>query len=185
MKLKNKNKAFTLIELLVWISIISIIILWSTSIDYNRLSIKQKTSIFSNSIKSNFETIRNNALTWKWIWINLDVPKNIKIEYSNTSTTGSLSVTSSIDWIIWTPYIYDSINFEEGYNIWTMNCLQLDWSTDSVITWWTWTIIFEWINITLTWACINNEKILEIPIRYRSETKILHINVVNWLTEFK
>lgn len=182
MKLKNINKAFTLIELLVGIAIIGIIILWATNIDYNRLTTKQKLDIFANSVKSSFETVRNNALTWKWIWTNLDVPKNIKIEYSNESSW-SILISTSLDWITWSWSF--SIDFEEGYNIWEMRCLELNWDEDSVITWWTWTIMFEWINITLTWACLIDAKVLEIPISYRSYTKKLEINTLNWLAEFK
>jgi len=64
MNLEKIKKAFTLIELLVWISVMSIIILWVTSIDYNRLSQDQKLDIFTNDVKSNFERIRNNSLAW-------------------------------------------------------------------------------------------------------------------------
>lgn len=180
MKLKNQNKAFTLMELLAWIAIIAIIILWTTNIDYNRLTSKQKIEIFSNKIITTFESIRNSTLTWKSISANFEVPEKMRIEYSNA---WSWTITiSSYDWTSWSNYdTNNDILFGQGYTIWNMRCLKLDLNVDSTITWWTWTIEFEWINMTLTWACSGDAKILEMEINYSAFTKILQINTLNWL----
>lgn len=177
---KNKiNKAFTLIELLVGISIMSIIILWVSSIDYNRLNNKQKLDIFSNKIKTSYESIRNNALSWKWIWVDLTVPNKWKIDYSTTNSW-TISISQSIDkWVNWSNY--DNIVFEQGFHISTINCLKYDWTSEDSNISWTWTIEIEWININLLWECTNNSKILELHIEYKADSKIIRINSLNWL----
>jgi prepilin-type N-terminal cleavage/methylation domain-containing protein len=178
------KKAFTLIELLVWIAIISILIIWATSIDYNRLSNKQKLELFTNSIKSNFETIRNSSLAWKWIWPTLEIPKKWKIDYSNTNSWTIIS-SISLDWNIWTNN--EKIKFDPWYYISQIKCFQLDWLTeDDEIISWTWTIEFEWINITLAWDCnANTSKILELSIKNNTDTKKIQFNTLNWLAEIK
>jgi prepilin-type N-terminal cleavage/methylation domain-containing protein len=62
---KNNYKlttAFTLIELMITIAIIAIIILSLNNIDFNKMSSNQRLDMFTNSIITNIENIRNNAL---------------------------------------------------------------------------------------------------------------------------
>lgn len=179
-----KNKAFTLIELLVWITIISIIILWATNIDYNRLSQKQKLEIFTNNIKSDFERIRNNSLAWKWIWTSLDIPNKWKLEYSKSSSWTVTTSTSLDNWATWSPY-KNNIDFQPGYNISQIRCLELDWTfIENLNSTETWSIEIEWSNINLN-CTIGNPKILELSINFRQDTEIITINSLNWLVEIK
>lgn len=180
----HTKKAFTLTELLVWITIISILLLWVSSINFNRLNTKQKLEIFTNNIRANFENIRNNSLTWKWIWSNLDVPKNWKIEYSVNNSWTIIS-SSSLDWTNWD--IFDQIRFENLYEISKIKCLKIDWTEDSSLDnpSQTWTIDFSWVNITLWWDCPNSSKILELTVKNQTDTKILEINTLNWLITTK
>lgn len=186
MKKIQLNYAFTLIELLVWITIISIIILWTNSLNFNKINHKEKLNLFIYNIKSNFETTRNNALSWKGIWVTLDLPEKWKIEYS---TTGSwiISTSTTNDWVSWV--IYENIDFQQNFSLSEINCLKLDWSNDWNITW-TWIIEFDWINLTLTWAsvisdCNEESKKLELTLKYQWEEKKLIFNSLNWLAEIK
>ena len=77
---KVTQQGFTLIELLVWIVIVIIIILWITKVDFNKIWDKQRLDKKVIQIISQIETIRNNSLLWKWIWVNLDVPEKYKID---------------------------------------------------------------------------------------------------------
>lgn len=180
------KKAFTLIELLVWIAIISILLIWVTSIDYNRLNNKQKLEIFTNNIKTNFENIRNNKLAWKWVWTDLAVPQKWKIDYSNTSSWTIIS-SYSLDWTTW--FNYKSITFEKWFYISKISCLQLDWTTEDteITSWtWTWTIEFSWNNVNLSWDCIAiTSQILELTVKNNTDSKKLLINTLNWLAEIK
>ena len=180
--------AFTLIELLVWIWIITLIIIWTSSIDYNRLNSKQKLEIFTNNIKSDFETIRNNSLTWRWIiiWSDLKIPEKWKIEYSENN---SWTIIASIyDWINWEKY--NEIKFENWYEIWNIQCWLLNGtSLDDLDDSWTWVIEFNWsnLNLSLEWDfnCDPNDKILHLIIKNNINSEILEINTINWLIEIK
>lgn len=183
-KVKIK-KAFTLIELLVWISIITMIIMWATSIDYNRLSQKQKLEIFTNNIKANFETIRNSSLSWKWIWLDLDIPKKWKIEYSKTNSW--VIQSSTYNWDVWSSN--NNLQFPIWFYISKINCLTINWAIIYENISWTWTIEFTWSNMILTWETwecpSNRSKILEIYITHTVNTKKITFNVLNWLVEIK
>jgi len=183
-KWKNK-KAFTLIELLVWISIISILILGTTNIDYNRLSKKQNLEIFTNTIKSNFERIRNNSLSWKWIWVNLDIPDKWVVEYSTSSSWTILSKAYT-----WSNIVSNNNTlFKKGIFITKIRCLKLDWTENyTLATTETGSLEIIWSNIKLIWDCYNYDstsKILELEVTDRINTKIVKINSLNWLVEIK
>jgi len=187
MKKKNFN-AFTLIELMVVISIIAILILGSNFLSFNKVSNKQKLETKIIRINSHFEEIRNNALLWKWIWTNLFVPKKYKIEFSTTWSwvikNTYLSWGNYLDYTLFDKNIHFSDKFD---SISKISCLKLDWTETSNIfsdsTIWTWIILIEWANMTLTWWCDDNEKILEVEIKRKNDTKKIQINTLNWLIE--
>lgn len=188
MNSKKTLKAFTLVELMVWIAIIWILLLSASKINFNRLNMKQQLDIFSNSVKSNFETVRNNSLSWKWVWVlawsDLIIPQKWKIEYSSYNSWTILNSTFS--WATRSP-LNIAPKFKPGYSISKIRCLKLDWTLNNTIGLTsTWEIEFIWSNIFLTWACTpNTSKILELTIKNRSETKIVSINTLNWLVETK
>ncbi len=177
---KKIKKAFTLIELLVWITLITILALWATNLNFNRLNTKQELDIFVNKIKSNYETIRNSSMSWKWVWTDLILPEKWKIEYSLANSWTILN--SSLSWSIWTPYNLTPL-FKKWFSISQIRCLQLDLSTSTTTN--TWTIEFIWSNISLTWSCTTPYKILELTIKNKYEEDILLINALNWLSEIQ
>lgn len=181
MKTKKQKKAFTLIELLVRITLISILAIWISSVDYNRLNNKAKLDMFTNEIKTHFERVRNNALSGKWIWANLNVPEKWKIEYSLANSWTIISQT--YNWTSWENY--EDIDFKNLYEIWNWRCLDLNQLNPENISTWTWIIEFSWINISLTWSCSNNSKILELTIKSKADSKILQFNTMNWLAEIQ
>ena len=188
--IKVRN-AFTLIELLVWITIMGIMFLWIKSIDFNRLSTKQNLEIFTNSIKIDFENIRNNSLEWKWIWTNINVPDKWKIDYSMNNSWTIISYISNDKWLTWINN--NSIVFGTGYNISSIKCWKLNDSEinyDTLTNDWTWSIIFDWINMTLdlNWDLncnLGNYKILQMILNYKWNNKTLKINTLNWIIEVK
>ena len=185
---KNNFNAFTLIELMVVIAIIAILILGSNFLSFNKVSNKQKLETNVIRINSHFEEIRNNALLWKWIWTNLFVPEEYKIEFS---TTWSWIIKNTyLSW--WIYYDYNlfekNINFSDRFDsISEIKCFKLNtltaentfnsWSTN------TWTIFIKWANMTLSWSCNATTKILEVTIKRKNDTKKIQINTLNWLIE--
>ena len=181
MKLLKRHIAFTLVELMVWITLIGILIVWTSNIDFNRLNSKQNLEIFTNNLKNNIEKIRNNSLSGKWILSNSYVPEKWKIEYS-TSNSWTI-ISSTYNWTDWTKY--EENNFLNGYNISKINCLQINKTVDEDISSSTWTIEFEWSKLKLNWCTNTSSKILEIVVNYRWYKKILQVNSLNWLIEIK
>lgn len=184
MNSKKIKQAFTLIELLVWITILSIILLSASNMNFNRLNIKQELEIFTNNIKSNFETIRNSSLSWKWIWNDIILPEKWKIEYSTTSSW--TIINSAFDWTDWSPINITPL-FRTGFSISKIRCLQLDLTeNDDLTTSWSWIIEFVWSNMILAWDCTpDTSKVLELTIKNKYETEVLLINTLNWLAELK
>lgn len=180
--------AFTLAELMVWITVIWIIGLWISNINFSRLSSKQNLEIFANQIKSHFENVRNNSLSWKWIWINLDIPKNRKIEYSQTNNWNIISKTT-LDWTSWQDY--NNLEFKYKHEITKIRCWlynENETNYDQLLNWNKVILIFEWINIRLEWAsdCDNSkDKILELTISNWVDEKTVTINVLNWIAIIK
>ncbi len=180
---KNKN-AFTIIELLVAITIISILILWATNINFSRLNDKQKIDIYTNKILINYEQIRNNSLLGKWIWIDLVIPNKREINFSNY-----WSWQISTKYYTWTTdigIVDNIIFFNDFYEISEIKCLSLDENNLVTFTWSntaTWTIEIKWNNLTLTWSCNNQiHKKLITTIKYKNNfEKKIEINTVNWL----
>jgi len=93
---KNPYTAFTLIELLVVISIITILALWISQISFTTMWDKQKLDTTVARIVSNIETVRWNALMWKWIWDQLTVPESYQIDFS-TTWSGNIT-TQYLSW---------------------------------------------------------------------------------------
>jgi len=188
MILFKNNKAFTLIELIVWITIMWILAFAISNIDFNRLSNKQKLELFAWKIKTTYETIRNNSLAWRWIWTNLEIPSKRTINFSlNNSWT-----------ILWKAYDKTNILLDSNFLLMPNNII-----IESIKCWeyWesesnydemtnTWTIEFSWINIKLNLNSDVNcdstkDKVLEINVRDKIETKKIIINTLNWLVEIK
>ena len=148
--MNKKNKAFTLIELLVAITLVTIIILWANNISFKNISDKQKLEIFNNKIISEIERVRNNSLIWKWIWANLLVPPEWKIEFSKS---WSWKIITSYSWA--TRVINNSIS-NDWFEIRKISCMPVNWIEYILNNTQTWTIIFKWWKYKLWWACTEN-----------------------------
>lgn len=104
--LSQQKQAFTLTEIIVWISIISIITLWVTQVDFNRLSQRQKISIESTKIINTIEAIRDFALSGKWVGNPLVTPSSWTLDISTNGSgtllasynTGSIVAFPQYDW---------------------------------------------------------------------------------------
>ena len=189
---KSNYSAFTLIELLVGIIIVTIIILWIGKINFNKIWDKQKLDKKIIQIISQIETIRNNSLLWKWIWTNLDVPEKYEVHFWNT-WSWNIKIYYNTWWVD-TEYIFDKkINFWNNYEyISKLNCMKAntdrevvpDENFDDDIQSWTWIIIFEWWNISLSWACDKPvAKVFQVEITKKTFKRKFQINTINWLIE--
>ena len=180
--MKKKN-AFTLIELLVWMSIIVIIALWTTKINFNYSTNNQKLEIFTNSISSEIERVRNNSLIWKWVWVELNLPNKRKIDFSISWSW--VMITSYSTWTVlgadkWQKD--NSLYIKDWYSIDTINCPSPLFPSIPITLTATesWTIVFEGWDINLANDCLSA---LEITINssYANNSNIIEFNTINWL----
>lgn len=176
---KLVNRAFTLIELLVVITIVGIVVLASSRINFNQISDSQKAKIFTNKIVSNIETVRNNSLIWRWVWIKLEQAQNWKVEMLVWDSWNLSTFYST--WV----YIKEnnlSFDFENFAKIESINCLKLDNSVVENINSWSWKIIFTWGSFAFSWGtnCSNSKKI-KLNLRFKEDIQTIEINSVNWL----
>lgn len=179
MKNYTKQKAFTLVELLVIIAIIGIIVSAWTQINVNNIWDDNRLIIFNNKIISQYETLRNNALLWKWIDSDIGVPEAWKLSYSlSASWTITPSYSSWASWISYSGAILTTPNFYELQNI---ECLDL--SKSLVWTWSNAEIIINWNDFSLWWDCVWSSKILKFSTKFKNDTADIYINTINWLIE--
>lgn len=173
---------------MVVITLIWIIALWANSLNFWKLSDRQKLDWFFYKIKTNIETVTNNALIWRAIddgWT-MKVPKLWRIDFNwdyNWNWTWTIKTYYSINWTIFTSFTENDANPENFYSIeindWS-NVLDTSWTNQ---TWW---ILIEWWNLSLTWAWIDsNSKVLEIKAKYKNFEKVFTINTISWVIEEK
>ena len=176
---KKSPSAFTLIELLVVIAIVAIIALWITKLNFNTISDKQKLKIVATKIISNFETVRWNALMWKWIWTNLDIPESYQIDFS---TTWSWNITTQ--YLSGTLQTYTDIiplNFWSNFNeVSKIECAKLDNSTGPLLNN-TVSIIIKWGRLSLTGCTDVTSKKINIEIKRKQFTETIQVNTLNGL----
>jgi prepilin-type N-terminal cleavage/methylation domain-containing protein len=165
--------AFTLIELMVVITISWILVVWVSNVDWNRLSDRQKFTIFQNRIISEIETVRNNALFWKGIWASLDVPETWTIDVSRDWFD-----ISHQSWAISTAYTNSNIWLKQFETIQDLYC----WSTQIPPSATPITVIIENADINFTWATVcDDEHLLSVVLEYRWFTGAIELNSINGL----
>jgi len=167
-----KTKAFTIVELLIAIAIIWIIVIWVSNLNFSNISDKQRMDSFYYKIKSEIETVKNNSLIWKAIDSSMTVPKEWKIDFAS----GSTNINISYSWATWINY--KNINIEKLYKIKGIKCSP---SNSILATWNTWSLIINWINLSLSWCSSPNDKTLIITTWYKEFEKKLEINTVSWV----
>lgn len=166
----KKNEAFTLIEILVWIAIIALILIWSTQLNFNYSNNKQKLEIFTNSVISEIERVRNNSLVWKWIDSDLTLPEKWKIDFVSWEWWDKWSITTSYtlsteeipldsDW-----ELENEFNIDNNFSIKNIYCTS-DLDNNEVAA-----IIFEWWNYILEGECLT-DKSLVITTSYQDTEK--------------
>lgn len=175
--MKKVIKAFTLLEIMIVITLIWIIIIWATNINFNSLSDTQRVDWFFYKIKNNIETIKNNVLIWREVYHewNTIVSNKWQIDFNN-----------SWSWSIKT-YYYDHFDNKKSYSDYNITPesfykikVSNNWNIieDSKNVW----LIINWRNLSLTWITTNN-KVLEIETRYKDKVKIFTINTISWIIE--
>ena len=184
MKYQNKNW-FTLIELLVIIFILWLIATAGSNFNTNTLSDKQKSESFFSKVKTNIETVKNNALIWRWIpdWADIFVPKKWEIKFS---TIWSWSITTNYEpdgggsFVNYSDY---SITPMDKYEIKEIVCVDFQWNTGA-LSWTDWTLSIEWNTLGLEW-CSSSYKILRITTTYKHYEKTFDLNTISWVIEDK
>lgn len=176
----NKKNAFTLIEILVVIVIVWIVTLWASSLYSKNLWDRQKLSIETNKFITIIESIKNNALVGKWVWVDLITPDyyNVVVWYDEAWSWYVLSSYNT-----WTT---ENINFPsmslEKYDIRRITCSNLDWSnSDNTIK--EVTIKYEWNNISATWCNDPSRKVIDVMIWYKSFSSRVKLNTISWVME--
>jgi len=171
----KQKKAFTLIEIMVVIALIWLITLWITKLNFNTLSDKQKVNWFFHKIKTNTETIKNNALIWKAIKLTdwtIIVPKKWKIDFNNDDSWKVI-----FNYFDWSDYkVYKKIVSSKYQEIIIKN------NNDKLTQ--TWSLIIEWWNLTLSWIT-STDKILNIEVKYKNLNKFFTINSISGVIEEK
>lgn len=179
----KSSRWFTLTELLVVITIIWILIVWASNINFNPQIDRQNAEMFSNNIFTSIETIRNNSLLGKWVWSGSIMTHPEKWTVNITSNgTGSISAnyTSGTTFPVST-FSVDFIN-QHG-RIAGLSCETIDGASTSTGN--SVAIDFTWNTLSFTgntW-CSSDKKILKIKTQYKTFEKTIKINSITWLIE--
>ncbi len=168
---KNILSGFTLIEVLVVISIIAVMAVGVSNINWNRLTDKQKVTILKNRVISDIETIRNNALFGKWVTVDLIVPEQWNIAISNNQID-----ISYLSWATDIPYKTIAIGTPE--RIKTIYC----WDDTTDIVSGPAELIFRWSEVSFGSSTCVWENVLSLDLDYKQNfTESIEINSVSGL----
>lgn len=179
MKGKKILEAFTLVELLVAITVVTVIILGVSQMDFNRLSQRQKIDVELIEIISLIEEVRNNSLIGKWVWTSLQTPSDWRVTIENSTSSWSVLAQYNSGGLI--PYSrWDSQSY---YRISDIRCTNIWWSLSSSI--WTGELLFEWSKIEIVSSCWLGapEKIIEFDYGFDGYKKTVRINSLSGTIE--
>lgn len=179
MRKKTSIPAFTLIELLVVISIIGILALWFSNINFSRLSQAQRVGIESAKIINLIEEARNNALIWKGVGVSLSTPDSWHVVLENTSSNGSMQV-QYFDGIL---QVYESWNSPNLFSISNLECRNLEKPTPGSESVSTLTITFTWSVGWISGCSDNTYKTINFDYGVWNITQNITINTLSWVIE--
>jgi len=171
---KNTGSGFTLIEVLVVIAVTAVLAIGVANINWNRLTDKQKVTIFKNRVISDVETIRNNALFGKWVTVNseLIVPFSWRVDISNANIAVLYQETPTD---IFTLHKTTTIN--EPEIITTIYC----WDSISPVVINPAQILFEWSELSFGSSTCPNDNIVSLDLSYKQFSESIEINRVSGL----
>jgi len=182
MKLFKKTQWFTLIELLITIAIITILFWAANQLNFNRIGNNERIQIFNTKILSHYETIRNNALLWKWVNTDLFTPDSWKILYNSS---GSWSITTQyLSGATWVNYTTINPTIPGNHSITDIHCLNLAW-TNAENSWNIAEIIFSGNDITLWWKCTNQARNITFQTNFVWLNNTFNINILNGTMDIK
>lgn len=173
------KSAFTVMELLVVITVLIIIVIWATNVNFNTSTNNQRLEIFTNRIISEIETVRTDDLVWRaeLEWSDLMIPENWKIEFSTTNSWEMITTVTNNTWV---ENNVRSLNIEEWYSINEIWCTHpTSWNyneTDNA------TIIFEKWEYSLEWTgCQWWHNLITIKTFFNWIENEISFDTINWL----
>lgn len=180
--MKKNNFWYTLTELIVIIAIIWILAIWASRINFNPQIDKQNSELFTNSIFTSIESVRNNSLLWKWVWswTILNHPDKWIINIS-TNNSWSINFKYLNAWVeknleeFWVNFINRFSSIKQ------LSCKNLDWTNPSNHT--NIDLEFSGNNLSLSWCNLPEQRILEITTNYKNFENIININSTTWLIQ--
>ncbi len=177
--MKKNTFWFTLVELLTVISIIAIITLWVSNINFNTINDKQKSQILWQKVIWRIQTIKNYATTWFWVGASLFTPKKWKVEI-NIWTWWLITSYLNSGWN-WQEYTSTSLSLWVGESVWTVKCANYFWTPSSQNITWTAAIEFSsWsINLPLCPAPSTSYNVLQIQVKSGAIPTTIEINTMN------
>jgi len=180
MKNKIKNTTWlTLIEIIVVITLIGLLSLGATSVDFSRLSVRQEHEIFTNDIITKFDTVRNFAFQGRGIWVNLDTPDQWNLEIT---TAWNWALTTTYNGIISWTYSPTTITVGPGYSITWLECITLN-NTIPPQSITTATISFTNSDISIS-GCPNvAQKILRFNTSHSTYSSIIEVNAISGIIQ--
>jgi prepilin-type N-terminal cleavage/methylation domain-containing protein len=178
MRKRTSLSAFTIAELLVVMAIISILALWISRINFQRLSQNQQISIETAKIVNLIEEARNNALIGKWVGVDLITPESWSIVIENDSSSGSLTSRYLSWWTLtWTTVLDSPFPF----SINNLECRPLN--NTAGISSWSFTLTFTWSVGGISGCSNSNYKIISFDYWVWTLNKNININTLSWIIE--
>lgn len=180
MRIKKPVYAFTIAELMVAIALISLLALWISNLNFNRISNKQRIATETIKVVSLIENIRNYSLTGRWVGTNLDHPDYWEVVFdTNGSIRAQYELSGTQD--------YETKKILAPFSLSELRCSNLNRSwIDSSPT--SLTLRFNGDNISIqncptTTVSAGKAKILEADVSFDTITKTIRINTLTWIIE--
>ncbi len=173
------KKAFTVMELLVVITVMIIIVIWATNVNFNTSTTKQRLEIFTNRIVSEIETIRTNDLVGRaeLEGSNLEIPERWIIEFSSDN---NWKMETKLVNNLWNTKVIKTLNIEDWYSIdeiWCTHPTTGNYNiTDNA------SIFFEKWKYYLNWiGCQWWHNLITIKTFFNWVDQEISFDIINWL----
>lgn len=168
---------FTLLELLIIISIISILALWVSRLNFWAISQRELLNTEVVRLVAWIEEMRNNAIVGRAYDEDGNFPESWNIYFPDNQNY-RLSYTS---W--WSESTIRSVRLREPFEFQSITCTNTTWTDTSTIPTWEAWIIFsiDW-NVLIEW-CSENWRIVVIELWAWENTRTMTVNTITWVIQ--
>ena len=164
---------------MVFISLIALLSIWVSRVNFNSFTNGQKVLILSQKIISRIETVKNYAKNGYGIWVWLTTPDAWRVQLSQTGIISEYSLDNKNTW---NPFPTLSYQFQNWESISLLRCKNtLAWIPEDSAT--SASLEFSSTGTLISGCNAPNFTELQINAQYANEKRVLSFSTLNSVIE--